>query len=251
MEKKSLCRYDFLSYLHFHQKRIPSAQYFNLEEICQKEGSLIKKLPTSDQFKKAIESLGISTNDEIVLYDSQGVYSAARVWYMFNIFNKNAKVHVMNGGMIRWETEKYPIDEKPYKAPTAQGSFEVNPDFSLVCTLDEMKQRVKDYKEGLTKRTVIDCRRVCCFTGTCKVPIANVPLGHIPGSVNIPFHYMTDPYNNYMMRKPDELKQIFEKHGVMVHEPEKMIFSCDYGISSCVNLFAMHLLGRPLEKQEY
>ena len=112
---------------------------------------MIKKLPTSDQFKKAIESLGISTNDEIVLYDSQGVYSAARVWYMFNIFNKNAKVHVMNGGMIRWETEKYPIDEKPYKASTEQGSFEVNPDFSLVCTLDEMKQRVKDYKEGLTK----------------------------------------------------------------------------------------------------
>ena len=95
---------------------------------------MIKKLPTSDQFKKAIESLGISTNDEIVLYDSQGVYSAARVWYMFHVFNKNAKVHVMNGGMIRWETEKYPIDEKPYQASTAQGSFEVNPDFSLVCT---------------------------------------------------------------------------------------------------------------------
>lgn len=230
------------------QKRLPGAQFFDLEEICKKEGFLIKKLPTSDQFKKAVESMGINTNDDIVLYDSQGVYSAARTWFMFRVFNKAAKVHVMNGGLIRWETEKYPIEFDNYHKPSIKGEFEVDPDFSLVCSLDEMKQRVNDYKAGFTKRTVIDCRRDCCYTGTCKVPIAKVPRGHIPGSVNIPFHYMTDPYNNYMMRNPEELTQIFEKHGVMVQEPEKMIFSCDYGISSCVNLFAMHLLGRPLEK---
>ena len=35
---------------------------------------------------------------------------------------------------------------------------------------------------------------------------------------------ITDPYNNYMIRNPDELRTIFEKHGVMVNEPEKMIF---------------------------
>ena len=170
---------------------------------------------------------------------------------MFRVFNKNVNVHVMNGGLIRWETEKYPIEFSNYVAPSSKGSFEVSPDFSLVCSLDDVKQRVKDYKDGLTKRTVIDCRRVCCHTGTCKVPIAKVPRGRIPGSVNIPFHNLTDPYNNYMMRNPDELTQIFEKNGVMVNEPEKMIFACDYGISSCVNLLAMHLLGRPLERYFY
>jgi len=220
----------------------------DLETLCQKGPEKIKKLPTPEMFKETMESLGISDKDEVVLYDSQGIYSSARAWFMFRVFNKDVKIHVMNGGLIRWETEKYPI-ESGKGVSVNKSSFSLKTDTSLVYTTEEMKQRVKEYKSGLLKRTAIDARRECCFHGTCRVPIPNIPRGHIPGSVNIPFHYITDPYNNYMIRSPQELKTIFDKHGVFVQEPEKMIFTCDYGMSACVDLFAMYLLGRPLEGQ--
>ena len=216
--------------------------------MCEKGPEKIKKLPTPEMFKEAIENLGINDKDEVVLYDTQGIYSSARAWFMFRVFNKNMKIHVMNGGLIRWETEKYPM-ESGKSIGVSKGLFTLDTDYSMVFTTEDMKQHVKDYKNGLLKRTAIDARRDCCFNGTCHVPIPNIPRGHIPGSVNIPFHYLTDPYNNYLIRSPQELKTIFEKHGVFVNEPEIMVFTCDYGMSSCVNLFAMCLLGRPLEGQ--
>ena len=81
----------------------------DLENLCQKPGPLIQKLPTEDQFQRAMERLGINSTDDIVLYDTQGLYSAARAWFMFRLFNKNVKVHVMNGGLVRWSTEAYPL----------------------------------------------------------------------------------------------------------------------------------------------
>ena len=187
----------------------------DLENLCQKPGPLIQKLPTEDQFQRAMERLGINSTDDIVLYDTQGLYSAARAWFMFRLFNKNVKVHVMNGGLVRWSTEAYPLERGKYELPTNKGSFALDPDYSLVCSLDELKQRVRDYRHGITKRTVVDMRKPCCYHGTCHAPIANLPKGHIPGSVNIPYYNITDPYNNYMIRNPDELRTIFEKHGVM------------------------------------
>lgn len=196
----------------------------DLENLCQQDGPLIKKMPTEDQFQKMVERLGISSDDDVVIYDTQGLYSAARAWFMFRVFNKNVKVHVMNGGLVRWTTEAYPLEKGKYELPSKKGSFALNPDYSLICSMNEVNQRVRDYKGGLTKRTVVDMRKPCCYHGTCHAPIANLPKGHIPGSVNIPYYNITDPYNNYMIRNPDELRTIFEKHGVMVNEPEKMIF---------------------------
>ena len=232
----------------YTQKHIPGAQFLDLETICERGPGQIKKLPKPEIFREAIQNLGISDRDEIVLYDSQGIYSAARAWFMFRVFNKNVNVHVMNGGIVRWETEKYDL-ETGNPVSVSRGSFDLDEDYSLVVDVDEMKQRVADYNQGKLQRTCIDSRRDCCFTGTCSVPIPNIPRGRIPGSVNIPFHNMTDPYNNYMIRPPQDLRTIFEKNGVFWNEPEKMVFSCDYGMSSCVNMFAMYLLGRPLEGQ--
>lgn len=185
---------------------------------------MLKKLPTVTQFQEAVESLGISNTDEIVLYDSQGFYSSSRAWFMFQVFNKNTRVHVMNGGITRWITEKYPLESGPVKEVKQSGKFKTDVNYNIVSTLDDIKQRVRDYENGLTKRSVVDMRRDCCFHGTCRVPIAGIPKGHMPGAVDVPFHYLSDPYNNYMIRNPTELRQIFEKHGVMVGEPEKMIF---------------------------
>lgn len=120
----------------------------DLETLCQKGPEKIKKLPTPEMFKETMESLGISDKDEVVLYDSQGIYSSARAWFMFRVFNKDVKIHVMNGGLIRWETEKYPI-ESGKGVSVNKSSFSLKTDTSLVYTTEEMKQRVKEYKSGL------------------------------------------------------------------------------------------------------
>ena len=50
--------------------------------------------------------MGISQNDEIIIYDNSDVISACRCWYNFIYFGHDPKlVHVLNGGLKKWNKE--------------------------------------------------------------------------------------------------------------------------------------------------
>ena len=54
-----------------------------------------------------VSNMGISNNDEIVIYDNSDVLSACRCWYNFIYFGHDPKlVHVLNGGLQKWKHEK-------------------------------------------------------------------------------------------------------------------------------------------------
>lgn len=75
MLSRSLSRYASLVPDHGHadpslflQKRIPTAQFFNIDKIADTSVPLPHMLSTPEYFKQCVEKLGISTNDEIVVY---------------------------------------------------------------------------------------------------------------------------------------------------------------------------------------
>lgn len=38
-------------------------------------------LPSEAAFSAAVSALGVSDNDEVIVYDGKGMFSAARVWW--------------------------------------------------------------------------------------------------------------------------------------------------------------------------
>ena len=174
---------------------------------------------------------------------------------MFRLFNKNAKVYVLNGGLPRWEAEKRPLESGESKPVEKRGSFYVNPDYSMVRVLDQVMDLINDYKAGKTDMTVIDTRPKGRFDGTQPEPRPGLTCGHMPGSIGIPFSDFSDPSKNFQLRSKEEIEKIFKDAGVDIRRKEPIVFSfvmnfdylmysCGSGNTACVGLFAAHLINR-------
>lgn len=158
-------------------------------------------------------------------YDSHGLFSATRAWWMFRLFNKNAKVYVLNGGLPRWEAEKRPLESGESKLQYPKGRFYVNPDYSMVRTLDQVMDLIDDYKNGKSDMTVIDTRPKGRYDGTQPEPRPGLTCGHMPGSIGIPFSTFTNPDLNFQLRSKEEIEAIFKNAGVDIHRKEPIVFS--------------------------
>lgn len=180
----------------------------------------------------------------ICRYDTHGLFSATRAWWMFRLFNKNAKVYVLNGGLPRWEAEKRPVEGGEVAPITTKGSFYVNPDYSMVRVLDQVLDLIADFKNGKTDMTVVDARPKGRFDGTVPEARPGLTSGHMPGSKNIPFSMISNPDKKFEIRPREELLTIFKNAGVDINRKEPIVFSCGSGTTACVDLFAAHLLNR-------
>ena len=82
----------------FEQARIPGAVFFDLEAGSDRTSPLPHMLPTTEAFAAHVSALGIGDQDDIVVYDTLGLVSAARIWWMFRVFGAT-RVRVLDGGL--------------------------------------------------------------------------------------------------------------------------------------------------------
>ena len=91
----------------YKKNHIPGAIFFDLDENSKKNIDLPHMLTNKQDWEKIVSRMGISQNDEIIIYDNSDVLSACRCWYNFIYFGHNPKlVHVLNGGLKKWNKEK-------------------------------------------------------------------------------------------------------------------------------------------------
>jgi thiosulfate/3-mercaptopyruvate sulfurtransferase len=86
----------------FSKERIPGAQFFDLDGIADKSTDLPHMLPSESQFSAAADTLGISNEDIIIVYDHLGLFSAPRAWWTWHVFG-HKKVAVLDGGLPAWK----------------------------------------------------------------------------------------------------------------------------------------------------
>ena len=70
--------------------------------------SLPHMIPSPDLFAHKIGALGIGDGDKVVVYDSAGLSSAGRAWWMLRLFG-HADVAVLDGGLPKWRAEGRPL----------------------------------------------------------------------------------------------------------------------------------------------
>ena len=85
----------------FEKQHIPNALFIDLEEISDQNSELPHMMPDNDYFSKKVSSLGINNDDHLIIYDMHGMFSAARIWFMFKAFG-HKKVSILNGGFPAW-----------------------------------------------------------------------------------------------------------------------------------------------------
>lgn len=215
----------------YQSSRIPGAQYFNIDQISDTDSSLPHMLPTAEQFGAAVGAMGIAHDDHIVVYDGMGIFSSARVWWMFKIMGAT-NVQVLEGGFDRWKDAGHPIETgAPDSSPTKQ--FTAQLDVSKVRAVHDIRKNIQS-----NAAKVLDARPSSRFTGETPEPRAGLRSGHMPGAGSLPIDQLQV---DGRMKEASELVKIFANHGI--DENTHVITSCGSGVTAAVITLALETAG--------
>ena len=212
--------------------RIPGTGFFDFDRrICDRDASLPHMLPDAELFTTELRRLGVNSDSAIVVYDSLGIVSAPRAWWMLHAMG-HRHCAVLDGGLPAWRQAGHEVSTDEPQETTRSGNFIANRQSTLV----------SDWREVLLATTaehvsIVDARSADRFHARAPEPRPGLRGGHMPGARNLPFDTLTD--KGYMRPLP-ELKQALAEQ---VPATNRIIASCGSGVTACVVAFAAHLAG--------
>lgn len=223
----------------FEAERIPGARFFDVDGIKDQSDPLPHMVPDASDFAAAAQALGIDDRTEqIVCYDSYGLFSAARAWWMLRLFGID-RVSILDGGLKGWKACGYPTEGGPAKWTAAETPPTVRLRPELIRRIDDMLDSQKDGPGD--PFAILDARSQGRFEGTAPEPRADLRSGHIPGSLNLPFDRLTDPETG-RVQPIQTLQALYEAAGVRVGR-DRVVTSCGSGVTAAALAFGLFLLG--------
>ena len=216
----------------FEAERLPGAVFFDLEAISDPVSPYPHMLPTPQAFAEAMSALGLSEGDDIVVYDAQGLFSAARVWWMLRTMGAK-RVRVLDGGLPKWRAEGRPLEHGPVPAKDAS-SFQSAFAAENVVDLEQVRQAFGSEVQ------VVDARGAPRFRGDAAEPRAGVRSGHMPGALNLPFSQLLNADGT--LKRDTALEAAFRDAGVDLDRP--VITSCGSGVTAAILTLGLAELGR-------
>jgi thiosulfate/3-mercaptopyruvate sulfurtransferase len=217
----------------YAREHIPGALFFDVDGISDPNSDLPHMLPMPADFARAVEALGIGDDDHVVAYDTYGLMSAARPWWMFRIFGHD-RVSVLDGGLAKWKREGRPLTGAA-STPATGKRFAARFQPDLVRSKAQIKANLQSRAEQ-----VLDARAAARFQGTAPEPRQGLRSGHIPGSRNLPFNTLLDPADQTMV-SPEKLKHLFVEAGIDPAKP--VVTSCGSGVTACVLALGLERIG--------
>jgi thiosulfate/3-mercaptopyruvate sulfurtransferase len=211
----------------FEAAHIAGAQFFDIDAISDKSTTLPHMLPSADFFAAEVSKLGASNTKKILCYDSVGLFSAARVWWMFKVFGHD-NVAVLDGGLKKWLAEGRA--KKSDAAIAAAGNFRSSFRPEMVKSIDQVANQ---------QTQITDARSPTRFRGEEPEPRPGVKPGHIPGAKNV--HYASLLNADGTLKPHIELAQILKNAGINSEKP--ITTSCGSGVTAAILTLALTELG--------
>lgn len=211
---------------------IPGAVFFDVDHIADAGNPLPHMIPSPATFATAMEKLGIGDDTFVVVYDTYGLMSAARAWWMLRLFGHD-KVAVLNGGLPKWTAEGRPIDGAAVAPKPARFTARFRPEMVRV------KAQVMGNVASKAEQ-VLDARAAARFRGEAPEPRAGLRSGHIPASCNLPYNELVDPKAMTVLPEA-QLRARIAASGIDPKKP--VITSCGSGVTACVLALGLYLIG--------
>ena len=211
---------------------IPNARFFDIDDVADHGSDLPHMVPPVEKFMSRMRAMGVGDGHQVVVYDGMGLFSAARVWWLFKLMGQN-NIAVLDGGLPKWQAEGRPVEDLP---PVIRDRH---------MTVRRQNQMVKDVTQvsaasKLGDYEIIDARSPGRFRGEEPEPRAGLRPGHIPGSKNVCFKDLLNA--DQTMKNPVEIRQIFEVAGVDFNKPA--ITTCGSGVTAAVLSLGLERIGK-------
>ena len=217
----------------FKEKHIPNAIFVDLEEISDQKSDLPHMMPQENYFSEKISSLGINYTDQLIIYDMYGMFSAARIWFMFKAFG-HKNVSLLNGGLPEWINSNGEISNKIKKYKKSNYKAVLNK--SLIVNYEDVLDNIKSNKYNL-----LDARSPERFLGRDNEPRPGMKSGHIPKSKNLFYNNLINQDSKKFLNKK-EIKNII--NNLEIDDKKEIICSCGSGVTACILKFAIELIDK-------
>ncbi len=211
---------------------IPGARFFDIDDISDARSELPHMVPPVEKFMSRMRSMGVGDGHQVVVYDTHGLFSAARVWWLFRLMG-HADVAVLDGGFPKWQAEGREIEDLP---PVIRDRH---------MTVRRQNHMVRDVTQvaaatKLGDHEILDARPEGRFRGEEPEPRPGLRGGHIPGSKSVPASSLLNPDNT--MKTPEELRAVFAGAGVDLGKPA--ITTCGSGLTAAIINLALERIGK-------
>lgn len=215
------------------KEHIPGALFFDIDDLSDEKSDLPHMLPSTVKFASRMKKMGVGDGARIVVYDSTGIFSAARVWWTFRAMG-HGDVAVLNGGLKKWKAEGRPLEDGP--APKrSERHYTPLQNTEIIRDLDDMKSLIA--KGGAQ---IVDARPAGRFEGKDAEPRPGLRSGHMPGAKNIPSQALLNADGTF--KSNDELAALFKAAGINVAKP--VITTCGSGVTASMLALALAALGQ-------
>lgn len=216
----------------FEAEHIPGARFFDIDEISDARSDLPHTVPPVEKFMSRMRALGVGDGHQVVVYDTAGLFSAARVWWLFRLMGQE-NVAVLDGGLAKWKAEDRETEDM---APIIRDRhMTVRVQNALVRDVTQVAAASK-----LKTHAIVDARAAPRFRGDVPEPREGLRAGHIPGSRNVP--YATLLNDDGTLKSTAETREIFDAAGVDLSKP--VITSCGSGVTAAILSLALERMGK-------
>jgi len=210
---------------------IKGARFFDIKKVFSDQNATYPNtILAAEDFQEKAQELGINNDSCIVVYDTHGIYSAPRVWWLFKTFGFN-NIAVLDGGLPKWKANDFPLEnssEKKYE----KGNFISEYKPKRVCVTEDVLEFMNQ-KEFC----IADARAKARFYPTEPEPRPEVRSGHIPNSKNLPYTILQE---NGQMKSKKELQRLYTE---VNPENNKFVFSCGSGVTACILALGLEISG--------
>jgi thiosulfate/3-mercaptopyruvate sulfurtransferase len=184
-------------------------------------------LPDPARFAATLARYGVGPDTAVIAYDDSRLAFAARLWWMMRAIGYTPP-RLLNGGYLAFlraggEPEEAVSDPRSCNAGAVT-------DYSGCCDIEGLREA------QVNGAVLVDSREPRRYEGIEELidPVA----GHIPGAVNHPWQGVTGA-DGTVHDKP-----ALQAHWNSALEAQQMVVYCGSGVTACVNLFSLALLGR-------
>ncbi|WP_037260095.1 3-mercaptopyruvate sulfurtransferase [Roseivivax halodurans] len=216
----------------YAEAHVPGARFFDIDDVSDARSELPHMAPPPEKFMSRMRQMGVGDGHQVVVYDGAGLFSAARVWWLFRLMGQ-MDVAVLDGGFPKWRAEERPVEDLP---PVVRDRhMTVRRQAHMVRDVTQVSAATK-----LGDHEVVDARSPSRFCGDDPEPRPGLRAGHIPGSKNV--HYATLLTEDGTMKAPEDLARVFEEAGVDLGKP--VITTCGSGVTAAILSLALERIGR-------
>ncbi|KAI8850003.1 Rhodanese-like domain-containing protein [Chytridium lagenaria] len=171
----------------FMDLRIPGAKFFDINEIRDPLSSL------PNIFLSQTNSMGVSDQDHVVLYDSAGIMTSPRAWWMFKAMG-HKRASVLDGGLPKWVSENRALanaDTEKGKEVSTKTEYTPDADPKIAVSYSDMLVHAVDFLYP-EHPVIVDCRPSGRFEAADAELIPGLSNGRIPGSVNLDWRHLVN-----------------------------------------------------------